>query len=98
MVCCELFTRTAIRRMLGIEPAVLAPFRARLMKDHFNAGNRPTYHPAHWESTDSGALVEPVRWMGSADLSSTVEANGMALFPDGDRMYVAGTMLDVYLW
>jgi molybdopterin biosynthesis enzyme len=84
--------------MTGIEPAERAPFRARLTKEHFNGGNRPTYHPAYWEWTDSGAVVEPVRWVGSADLSSTVEANGMALFPDGGRTYAVGTMLDVYMW
>lgn len=98
MVCCELFARTAIRRLLGIEPAAPEPLRARLARDHFCGGNRPTYHPARWESTETGCVVEPVRWVGSADLSATVEANAMALFPEGDRAYAAGTMVDVFLW
>jgi molybdopterin molybdotransferase len=98
MVCCELFARTGIRRLMGEEPAVPVPWRARLTKDHFNSGNRPTYHPARWESTDSGSVVEPVRWVGSADLCATVEANAMVLFPEGERMYPAGTLLDVFLW
>jgi molybdopterin molybdotransferase len=98
MVCCELFVRTAIRRLMGIEPAPPTSCRARLTKDHFNGGNRPTYHPARWEWSETGSLVEPVRWVGSADLSATAEANAMALFPEGERMYPAGTMLDVFLW
>jgi molybdopterin molybdotransferase len=98
MVCCELFVRTAIRRLMGIEPAPPTPVRARLTRDHFSGGNRPTYHPARWELTESGSAVEPVRWVGSADLSATVEANAMALFPDGERMYSTGTVLDVFLW
>lgn len=98
MVCCELFVRTAIRRMVGVEPAEPVPIRARLQRDHFNGGNRPTYHPARWELTDAGAVVEPVKWVGSADLCATVEANAMVLFPDGGRMYPAGTGLDVYMW
>jgi molybdopterin biosynthesis enzyme len=83
---------------MGIEPVVLPGLRARLLRDHFNAGNRPTYHPARWELADPGPVVEPVKWVGSSDLSATVEANAMALFPEGGRMYPAGTMLDVILW
>jgi molybdopterin molybdotransferase len=98
MVCCELFVQTAIRRLMGIEPAPPTFWRARLTKDHFNGGNRPTYHPARWEWTETGPLVEPVPWVGSADLSATAQANSLALFPEGERTYPAGTMLDVYLW
>src|SRR5579872_4840335 len=98
MVCCELFARTAIRRLMGVEPALPTPRRARLASDHFSRGNRPTYHPARFEWTESGAAVELVRWMGSADLSATVEANAMALFPEGERMYAAGAVVEVFLW
>ncbi len=98
MVCCELFVRTAIRRLMGIEPAPPPPVRARLTREHFSGGNRPTYHPARWELTETGSVVEPVPWVGSADLSATVEANAMALFPEGERTYPAGSLLDVYLW
>jgi molybdopterin molybdotransferase len=98
MVCCELFTRTAIRRMMGIEPATPVPFRARLSSDHCNRGNRPTYHPARWEWCEVGPVVDLVPWIGSADLSATVEANGMALFPEGDQTYPAGTIVDVFSW
>ncbi len=98
MVCCELFVRTAIRRLMGIEPAAATPWRGRLTKDHFSGGNRPTYYPARWEWTETGGVVEPVKWKGSADLSATVEANAMVLFPEGDRTYAAGTLVDVFLW
>src|SRR5438093_1106502 len=33
MVCFELFARTAIRRLMGIEPAEPVPLRARLQSD-----------------------------------------------------------------
>ena len=98
MVCCELFVRTAIRRLMGINRRQPVPLRGRLTRDHFNSGNRPTYHPARWEWGDSGAVVEPVKWVGSADLSATVEANAMVLFPEGDLMYQTGTIVDVLLW
>jgi molybdopterin molybdotransferase len=98
MVCCELFVRTAIRRQMGIEPASPTPFRARLVRDHFNSGTRPTYRPARWQCSETGAVVDLVPWAGSADLCATVEANGMALFPEGDQTYPAGTMVDVFSW
>jgi len=98
MVCCELFVRTAIRRMMGVEPAEPAPIRARLTHEHFSSGSRPTYHPAHLQMTAEGALVKLVKWVGSADLAATVEANCMVLFPEGNRSYAAGTEMDVFLW
>jgi len=98
MVCCELFVRTAIRRLMGIEPAATAGLPARLTSDHFNSGNRPTYHPARWELSRSGAVVEPVKWNGSADLSATVEANAMVLFATSDYLYRAGDVVEVFVW
>jgi molybdopterin molybdotransferase len=98
MVCCELFVRPALRRMMGIDPAVPEPVRARLTRQHFSGGNRPTYHPARCVPSETGFKVEPVKWAGSADLCATVEANAMALFPGEEQLYEAGTLLDVYLW
>ena len=97
MVCCELFVRTAIRKLMGIEPAVPMPMRGRLTRDHINMGNRPTYFPARWEWTEQGGSIEPVKWVGSADLSATVEANALAVFSEGDRKYSAGSVIDVIL-
>jgi molybdopterin biosynthesis enzyme len=97
MVCCELFAGTAIRRLMGIEPAIPKPRRGRLTRRHFNAGSRPTYHPARWDWTEQGGRVEPVKWVGSADLSATVEANALAVFSEGDRNYPAESMIDVLL-
>lgn len=98
MVCCELFARTALRRLMGIRPAEAVPVRARLQREHLNRGNRPTYHPAQLEWESDGAVVVPVPWVGSADLSATVSANAMVLFPEGDRSYSAGAILDVFPW
>ncbi|MBI3866166.1 MAG: molybdopterin molybdotransferase MoeA [Planctomycetia bacterium] len=98
MVCCELFVRTAIRALAGIEPAEPRPMRGTLTRDHRNVGNRPTYHPAKWEWTEQGGRVEPVKWVGSADLGATVEANALAVFADADRNYTSGSIVDVLLF
>ncbi|MFN0050953.1 MAG: gephyrin-like molybdotransferase Glp [Planctomycetales bacterium] len=98
MVCCELFARTALRRLMGMTPAEPSPVPARLLGEHFNRGNRPTYHPARWEWTREGPQVSTVPWVGSADLSATVAANGMVAFTQPDTLYASGTSVDVYPW
>jgi molybdopterin molybdotransferase len=98
MVCCEKFARTAVRRLMGIEPAEPVPLRARLKGEFFNPGNRPTYHPALLEWTSEGVLVEPISWIGSADLCATTRADGLAFFPEGNRVYSAGTIVNAFPW
>ncbi|MGQ0633318.1 MAG: molybdopterin molybdotransferase MoeA [Planctomycetaceae bacterium] len=98
MVCCELFARTAVRKMAGMEPAQPPAVPARLTCEHESRGSRPVYHPAKLEWTDEGAQVTPVAWIGSADLCATVAANAMVLFPVGDRTYALGSRLEAYPW
>lgn len=98
MVCCEIFARTALRRMQGDaepEPAII-PAVLDMQFDH--VGNRPTYHPARLEFTRYGPVVHIIPWVGSADLCATVAANAMAVFPAGDLNYIAGTTVDVIRW
>jgi len=98
MVCCELFVRTALRRLMGLVPAEPTPLRAKLTADHHNNNTRPTYHPAKYELTRDGPIVHTVRWVGSADLCGTVAANCTVLFPPSERTFSAGEILDVYPW
>jgi molybdopterin biosynthesis enzyme len=49
-----------------------------------------------WESGE--AVVTPLKTMGSADLRSTVTANGVALFPTGNQLYQSGLKVDTFLW
>jgi molybdopterin molybdotransferase len=99
MVCFELFARTALRRLMGVEPAAPPMLRARLTAAHQSRGERPTYHPAVLETDESGAfVVAPVPWQGSSDLQATAGANAMAVFPAGNRDYRAGDTLDVIAW
>lgn len=98
LVCFELFVRTAIRRMLGLEPAEPRPRPAIITQPCENRGDRPTYRLAKIETLDDGRLtVTPVRWAGSGDLRATVEANGVAVV-EPNRSYAAGDTIDVLLW
>lgn len=95
MVCFELFARTAIRRLMGEILTSPIPWRARLTCEFRHAGPRPTYHPARLEWSSEGPLITPVEWVGSADLSATAGANALAVFPEGENNYTAGTTIDV---
>ncbi|MEX0717656.1 MAG: molybdopterin molybdotransferase MoeA [Planctomycetaceae bacterium] len=94
-VCCELFVRTALRRLMGIEPAEPQPVSAALGQVHVARGDRPTYHPARLAAEETGWVVHPVRWHGSSDLRATLDANALAIIPAGDREWNAGERIDV---
>ena len=98
LVCFELFVRSCLRRLMGLEPAEPQPIPARLAAEHVARGERPTYNPARVTWDRNGLTVEPVRWHGSSDLQATVDANAMAVFPGGDATYSAGEAVDVILW
>jgi molybdopterin molybdotransferase len=96
LVCFELFVRPAIGRLLGHNQWALAETTAELTIDYTHQGERPTYHPARLTSAaDNRWMVEPLRWKGSGDLRTLVEANALACFPSGDRAYRAGEVIPV---
>ncbi|MGC1275336.1 MAG: gephyrin-like molybdotransferase Glp [Planctomycetaceae bacterium] len=98
LVCFELFAKTAVRRMLGIEPPGPRPVTALLTQPFENRGDRPTYHPAKITVDSDGRLtVTTVRWAGSGDLRATVDADGVAVF-EPNRSYTAGETIDVLPW
>ena len=99
MVCFELFARTALRRLMGREPALVPVTPARLTAPCSTRGERPTYHPATIESDLTGCtVVTLVPWQGSSDVQSTVEANGMAVLPPGEHRLATGATIDVIKW
>lgn len=98
MVCFELFVRTAIRKLMGVDPADPQAVEARLNVDHTTRGDRPTYFPARLEWTSSGPKVHPVNWRGSFDLRATADANAMIHFPPGERTYNQEDMVKVIPW
>ena len=98
LVCCELFVRTAIRRLMGEQPPLPRPMPAKLEQDYSARADRPTYHPAKLMWSPEGATVKLVPWHGSSDLCGTVAANGMAFLSGEAKEYRAGEMLEVIPW
>lgn len=91
LVCFELFVRPAIERLAGRETIGLPRTTMPLAKDFEHRGDRPTYHPSR---VVSGA-VEPLRWQGSGDLRTLVDATALACFAAGNRQYHAGEPIDI---
>lgn len=98
LACCELFVRTAIRRLMGEDPTLPQPIPARLEHDYLARADRPTYHPAKLMWSPEGAVVKLVPWHGSSDLCGTVAANAMAFLSGEAKQYHAGELLHVIAW
>jgi molybdopterin molybdotransferase len=98
LVCFELFVRTAIRRLMGEEPAVPPAVSAKLQHVHHQPADRPTFHPARLTWTDAGPEISLVPWHGSSDLQATVTANAMAFVPGEARTYQSGECLPTTPW
>lgn len=90
LVCFELFVRPALGMLSGRGPAGLDEVAAALTVDYQHRGERPTYHPARLTGDRTGLAVEPLRWQGSGDLRTLVEANALACFPSGTTLHRAG--------
>jgi molybdopterin molybdotransferase len=98
MVCFELFVRTAIRRLTGQFPAIPQSLTARLTHSHSHTDDRETYFPASVEWTVDGPTVRLMKWHGSSDLQSTVDANAMVVFPPEPKEYSVNDRVEVVLW
>ncbi len=98
LVCCELFVRTAIRRLMGVKPASVQPNLAKLEHDYSTRKDRPTYHPARLTWGAGSLAVTLVPWHGSSDLCGTATANGMAYLSGEARQYRVGDELETFGW
>ncbi|MBI1345909.1 molybdopterin molybdenumtransferase MoeA [bacterium] len=98
MVCFELFVRTAVRRLMGSEPARPAAISATVLNVFRHRSDRPTYHPAEITWTATGPQVRLLPWQGSSDLRATVSANGMAVLPAEEQLFQPGDRVDVVSW
>jgi len=97
LVCFELFVKPALRCLQGLkQPA--KPLQAELSQAHLVKGGRPVYHPARWQVENGQLTAHPTRWVGSADLRGTAEANGMIHFPPREAAYEPGETVELFPW
>jgi molybdopterin molybdotransferase len=97
LVCFELFVRPAIEKLSGREPRGLARVTARLAKEHKQRGDRPTYWPAVLSERGDNSNVTPLPWQGSGDLRTLADANCLAFFPAGEKIFAPGEEVAVLL-
>lgn len=97
LVCFELFVKPALRRVQGLENPI-EPLQAELTQAHLVKGDRPVYHPARWQVENGKLTAQPTRWVGSADLRGTAEANGMIHFPPREATYECGETVELFPW
>lgn len=90
LICFELFVRPALGRLMGDSSAEPRTIPARLERDHRHKSDRPTYHPGFLTFQDSGAVVDPLPWFGSADLRGLANSNVFIVFPPADELFLAG--------
>jgi molybdopterin molybdotransferase len=93
-----LFVQPCLQILAGGEGQPTETLEARLAGTFTHRGDRPTYHPARLlkrEGTTDSAwpVVEPLNWVGSADLLGVADAEGFAVFPAGDRVFQAGEIV-----
>lgn len=97
LVCFELFVKPALRLVQGLENSI-EPLQAELTQAHLVKGDRPVYHPARWQVENGKLTAQPTRWVGSADLRGTAEANGMIHFSPREATYECGETVELFPW
>jgi molybdopterin molybdotransferase len=96
-VCFELFVRPALAKLAGRNVPQVKRTSGVLVSQVTQRGDRPTFFPAAYREATAGPTIEPLAWQGSADLATLAQANALAMLPPGDRVYVAGERVEVYL-
>lgn len=90
LICFELFVRPALHRLMGDSAAETRIILARLQREFRHKSDRPTYHPAMLNFDESGPVVDPASWFGSADLRGLSKSNAFVIFPPADEVFPAG--------
>lgn len=93
----NLFARTALRRLQGIqETAALREEHAVLARDVKGSIERASYLPASLHTNMQGSLVaEPLRWSGSSDFVAFTQATALIIVPQGVPKLEAGAVVSI---
>ncbi len=94
LVCFHVFVAPALAKLAGRDGASAETFSVELAAEFEHRGPRPTYHPVRLEVDGDRRRATPLHWHGSSDLRTLAEANGLALFPGGDRHYSEGDTVE----
>ena len=88
----HLFVAPALRKAMGAEGQLLpAAISTRLEAPLRAAGDRRTYVRVHVSVRNGELVSRPMTSQGSGSLSSIVQANGLAIVPEGTKSVDAGS-------
>ena len=96
-VCFELFVRPALRVSAGHAEPGPRTVSLPLAEGFAVVNDRPTYHPAQLESTESGWAVRPLPWLGAPDLRGLQAADVLLVLPPGETRLDRGSPASVVL-
>lgn len=84
-VCLNLYVRAALEGWSG--QSFKTEFQAGLLAEDFAAGGnaRETFWPARWQLRDSSAMLTPLRWSSSGDLTVLATANALIRVGSGEQ-------------
>lgn len=93
LIGAELFVKPLLAAIQGqaFSPPISQPLALKTEFTH--RGDRPTYWPAVLHRETQGWQVEPLPWLGSADLPRVAQADGWIAFPAGDLTFAEGTLV-----
>ena len=86
-----LFVKPALRQLAGRLNTPGPTVKGRLEQPFRHRGDRMTYYPSCLRAIQGSETptITLLNWAGSADLKTVAEADGFAVFPTGDRDYLA---------
>ena len=95
VVCFEVFVRPALRRLMGIEPALRPTTSARLETAIKKADGKRHFLRVTLRCDGGELLARPTGPQGSHLISSVARADGLLIFPEAARELGAGERAEV---
>jgi len=90
----NLFTRTALLAMQGVNEPVLKQETAVLARAVKGTNDRESYLPAQLTTNDDGELIAfPLKWGGSSDFVSFALTTALVIIPAGVKSMEAGSLV-----
>ncbi|HSF18878.1 MAG TPA: gephyrin-like molybdotransferase Glp [Vicinamibacteria bacterium] len=97
MVTFELFVRPALARLEGAENPVRPLYRAKLLTELLNRGNRRAYLPGWISVDDEGqSIARPIPTRGSGDIVAFSKSNALLIVPEDRERLEAGEPVRYY--
>lgn len=91
----NVFARTALRKLQGIDQPLLPTVEAQLASAITDSSSRRSFLPANLSIKEGRAIVEPLKWVGSSDLVAFMNANALIVVREAVREVAAGSLVEV---